>query len=35
MSENTPGFCTILYEHLHVLMPWPGDMNVLRIKFSD
>ena len=28
-------FYTILFETLHVLMSWPEDMNVLRIKFSD
>ena len=24
---------TVLFETLHVLMSWPEDMNVLRIKF--
>ena len=26
---------TIIFETLHVRMPWPEDMNVPRIKFSD
>ena len=28
-------FVQFLMKHLHVLMPWPDDMNVLRIKISD
>ena len=28
-------FYTVLFETLHTLMPWPEDMNVLKIKFSD
>ena len=28
-------FYTVLFETLHVLMPWPEDKNVLRTKFSD